>query len=703
MYKQLDLFELPYTEQMVQAPTTTTATVIELFAGAGGLALGLEKAGLKAISLIEIDKDAVATLRHNRPNWDVIHADVSKVSFEGMSADVVTGGFPCFVPGTLVLTDSGYKPIELVKFDDLLFTHTGRFREIVNIQKKLYSGNLYVLKAMYLGEPIVSTPEHPFLTIQRKRVWNNDRRRYEFSLSEPSWVNAEHLSSSHFVGIPVNQESRLPELSFPIKQNTHTSISVSPDLRDKEVWFLLGYFLGDGWIEDTVKTNSRHTYRIRFAIADIDRETVLPRLQRVLPLTSKQSRTGASEKFGCGSVLWYQLLTEFGKYAHGKRVPEWVQDAPTEYIEVFLEGFLAADGSTNSITSVSYDVVTGVQRLYLKLGKSSSITVSHQPGEKVIDGRRVQTRKTYMLRGFDSGNHAVVFKNGYAWFKLKSVSVLAATNQEVFNFEVAEDNSYCVQQAIVHNCQAFSYAGKGLGFEDTRGTLFYEFARCVKEVQPKLFVAENVRGLISHQNGKTLHTVLSVLESLGYNVQYRLLNAVNYEVPQKRERVIIIGTRPGIRFQYPAPSSKILTLKDALKDVPASVGMKYSPKRAKVLELVPPGGCWRDLPEDVQKNYMMKSYYLTGGRTGMARRISWDEPSLTLTTSPSQKQTERCHPDETRPFTVREYARIQTFPDDWEFVGGIGSKYKQIGNAVPVNFAYHLGRAIVNALLSTSD
>jgi DNA (cytosine-5)-methyltransferase 1 len=346
MYQQLDLFELPYADQKVQAPITMTTSVIELFAGAGGLALGLEKAGLKAKALIEIDKDAVATLQHNRPDWNVIHGDVSKVSFEGMSADVVTGGFPC---------------------------------------------------------------------------------------------------------------------------------------------------------------------------------------------------------------------------------------------------------------------------------------------------------------------------------------------------------------------QAFSYAGKGLGFEDTRGTLFYEFARCIKEVQPKLFLAENVRGLISHQNGQTLHTVLSVLESLGYNVQYRLLNAVNYDVPQKRERVIIIGTRPGIRFQYPAPSPKILTLRDALKDVPHSEGMKYSSNRAKVLALVPPGGCWRDLPEDIQKSYMMKSYYLTGGRTGMARRISWDEPSLTLTTSPSQKQTERCHPDETRPFTVREYARIQTFPDDWEFIGGVGSKYKQIGNAVPVNFAAHLGRAIISALSSASD
>jgi DNA (cytosine-5)-methyltransferase 1 len=249
-------------------------------------------------------------------------------------------------------------------------------------------------------------------------------------------------------------------------------------------------------------------------------------------------------------------------------------------------------------------------------------------------------------------------------------------------------------------CQSFSYAGKQLGLEDTRGTLFYEFARCVQEIQPQLFLAENVRGLISHQKGETLKIILSILESLGYQIQYRLLNAVNYDVPQKRERIIIVGTRSdlNLQFLYPEPAQKILTLRDALKNVPPSPGIKYSQKKAAVLKLVPPGGCWRDLPEPIQKEYMMKSYYLGGGKTGMARRMSWDEPSLTLTTSPSQKQTDRCHPDETRPFTVREYARIQTFPDNWEFMGGITSQYKQIGNAIPVNFAYHLGRAIISAL-----
>ncbi len=251
-------------------------------------------------------------------------------------------------------------------------------------------------------------------------------------------------------------------------------------------------------------------------------------------------------------------------------------------------------------------------------------------------------------------------------------------------------------------CQSFSYAGKRLGFGDTRGTLFSEFARCIKEVNPKMFMFENVRGLISHDKGRTFETIKHTFEGLGYQVQYQILNACYYGVGQKRERLVMIGIRNDmvdkISFEYPKPDAEWTTLRQALKDCPASEGQTYSKNKFDVMKLVPAGGCWVDLPEDVAKSYMGKSYYSGGGRRGMARRISWDEPCLTLTTSPSQKQTERCHPEETRPFTVREYARIQSFPDDWDFCGTVGSKYKQIGNAVPVELAHRVGVQIVKAL-----
>jgi DNA (cytosine-5)-methyltransferase 1 len=256
-------------------------------------------------------------------------------------------------------------------------------------------------------------------------------------------------------------------------------------------------------------------------------------------------------------------------------------------------------------------------------------------------------------------------------------------------------------------CQSFSQAGKRLGFEDTRGTLFHEFARCVKEVHPKMFMAENVKGLLSHDNGRTLAAIISVFEDLGYTIGDRkqILNACYYGVGQKRERIVIVGIRNGINtvFSYPEPEKKPTVLKEVLKDCPKSEGILYSEKKRKVFELVPPGGCWVDLPEDVAKNYMGKSYYSGGGRRGMARRISWEEPCLTLTCSPSQKQTDRCHPDEARPFTIREYARIQSFPDDWKFCGGIGSQYKQIGNAVPVEMARRLGVQLVSAIKNVKN
>ena len=247
-------------------------------------------------------------------------------------------------------------------------------------------------------------------------------------------------------------------------------------------------------------------------------------------------------------------------------------------------------------------------------------------------------------------------------------------------------------------CQAFSYAGKGLGFEDTRGTLFFEFARAIKESKPKIFIGENVEGLKSHDGGRTLRTMVRVLTDLGYDLQMKVLNATDYSVAQKRKRVFLIGTLPGYHFVYPTPHEKKIVLRDALRDVPPSKGTKFSQKRYDVLKLVPPGGCWVDLPLDIQKEFMGASFHSGGGKRGMARRISWDEACLTLTTSPSQKQTERCHPEETRPFTIREYARIQAFPDEWFFEGSITSSYKQIGNAVAVNVAEAVGKQVIESL-----
>ncbi len=259
-------------------------------------------------------------------------------------------------------------------------------------------------------------------------------------------------------------------------------------------------------------------------------------------------------------------------------------------------------------------------------------------------------------------------------------------------------------------CQAFSYAGKSLGFEDTRGTLFFEMARAIKETQPKVFLAENVRALLTHDGGRTIKVIQDVAGELGYVLTApKVLKAINYKVPQKRERLILVGIRKDLahlaQFQWPSNYKRVMTLRDALfagdlfdSDVPESPGQLYPKRKKEILSQVPQGGYWRDLSVELQKEYMKASFYLGGGKTGMARRLSLDEPSLTLTCAPAQKQTERCHPLETRPLQTREYARIQTFPDDWAFQGPLSAIYKQIGNAVPVNMAAALGRSLVRLL-----
>lgn len=251
-------------------------------------------------------------------------------------------------------------------------------------------------------------------------------------------------------------------------------------------------------------------------------------------------------------------------------------------------------------------------------------------------------------------------------------------------------------------CQSFSYAGKKLGLDDVRGTMFYYYAEFLRQLKPKMFLAENVKGLTTHDKGRTIQTMIAVFEELGYSVEWKVLNAWDYGVAEKRQRVVIIGIRNDlkgkVKFEYPKPHDYKPVLRDALKDVPCSPGAKYPESKKKVFDLVPPGGYWRDLPDDIARDYMKSCYFMGGGRTGIARRISWDEPCLTLTCSPMMKQTDRCHPDESRPFTTREYARIQSFPDEWEFAGKVSDIYKQIGNAVPVNLAKCVGESIMEAL-----
>lgn len=274
-------------------------------------------------------------------------------------------------------------------------------------------------------------------------------------------------------------------------------------------------------------------------------------------------------------------------------------------------------------------------------------------------------------------------------------------------------------------CQPFSTAGKRLGINDPRGSLFMDFIRMIDYIRPRFFIMENVKGLMSAplkhipiaqrdtatfnetNLGSVLEVILSEFDKLKYKTVYGILDAVNYGVPQFRERFVLIGSREqeNIFLPFPThfqmhqePKYRWTTLRDAIADLESDPGecASFSQDRMELLKMVPEGGNWRSLPKDVIEKAMGGAYTSGGGKVGFYRRLSYDEPSPTLVTSPVQKASMLCHPTQNRPLSIKEYARIQQFPDEWIIVGTTAAKYRQIGNAVPVGLAAALGKAIIS-------
>lgn len=254
-------------------------------------------------------------------------------------------------------------------------------------------------------------------------------------------------------------------------------------------------------------------------------------------------------------------------------------------------------------------------------------------------------------------------------------------------------------------CQSFSQIGLKAGLLDSNGESLIEFIQVIFKLLPKVFIIENVRGLFTHNKGKTFQYILNLLckDNL-YNIEYDIINMADYGVPQNRVRLFIVGKLNYLTFKvFPlAKVNKKQTLRSVLFNVPESKGFKYPLYKIKLFKQIPQGGCWVNLPLEIQKSYLGKSFNSSGGKRGVLRRLSLDEPSLTLMCSPSQKQTERCHPLENRPLTLKEYSRVQTFPDTFVFKGSVSSQYRQIGNAVPPRFSQVLALSLLKKLKFSS-
>ncbi len=271
-------------------------------------------------------------------------------------------------------------------------------------------------------------------------------------------------------------------------------------------------------------------------------------------------------------------------------------------------------------------------------------------------------------------------------------------------------------------CQSFSTAGKRGSLCDPRGSLFKDFCRVVREAQPRFFIMENVKGLLSaaikhrplnergagfpflspeEELGSAFKLILEELATLNYYVTFSLINAADYGTPQIRHRVIIIGSRDGEDISIPKPTHykdspngkpEWSTLKDALCGIRSKEWVEFTDNKLKYLKRLGPGQNWTSLPKRLQKKALGAAYNSWGGRKGFCRRLAWDKPSPSLTTAPDGNATMLCHPTKDRPLSVEEYARIQEFPPRHIFNGSTRDKYTMIGNAVPLSIGSAVGK-----------
>ena len=480
---------------------------IDLFCGIGGFHQALHKMGAKCVLACDIDKECRVVYKDNYGIEPVSNVkDIDEKTMDDF--DILCAGFPCFVAGTQTLTNNGYKNIEDVELTDMLLTHTGKFQNIVNLQRKIYTGDMYDFDLKYHPELITATEEHPFYVREQKN---------DYTYGEPEWKIASKLNMNDYFGMVINDKEIIPEFTF--------DRNIKLDKLD--YWFVMGYFVKNGYIQENV---------IWFALHNDDTET-FDRIQKVLNIYHKQIFSETIKHYGCDSIMWCNILKQFGKCADGKLIPEWVHDAPKEFIQEFINGYNNNKKNNKFITS-SNQLAYGYQRLYLKMGNIAEITKNTLFGSDIYEISINTNNQHDVSSSFIEGN--------YVWYAPFKITKKETSQTPVYNFEVETDNSYIVENVCVHNCQAFSNGGKKKCFDDERGLLFDEIVRIARAKQPRYMFLENVKHILKVSNGEVIEYIKNKIATIGYKLQLFQISPHNYGIPQQRERVYFVCVRNDI-------------------------------------------------------------------------------------------------------------------------------------------------------------
>jgi len=498
----------------------------------------------------ETDPGAVKILNYRFPGI-LVYGDIAKMQYSQVEpVDLLAAGFPCFAKGTMILTRRGYVPIESVTTDDQVLTHRGRWRSIVSVMSR-DDAPLWRVRA---ATPIITTPEHPFYVRTQGSVWDNSRRRKVRTFSDPMWMQAGDLK-------PWN--SRVSHVLPPVEQ---------PKEGDAAWWWLAGRYLADGWRMRRAKTGAGNPVagdqgRVIIACGPGKEEEL--RKQLVLAgLHASESKERTVIKFHVINQPFYQFCEQFGSGAAVKALSIQALTLPPDLAEQLLAGWLAGDGSRNSSgwrgTTISKALAMGMAIIaHRARGVVASLSYHEPESTAVIEGRTVNQRPQWGV-AIPFVNRRGLVDGDYAWRFVIDSAALGTTGR-VYNVSVAEDESYIVDDTIVHNCQDISLAGlrRGLIPGVTRTGLWSEVARAIDELRPELVFLENTDGLLSAKASspvewcpdclgnrpedpvllRALGAVLGDLADLGYDADWCTVPASSAGAPHRRKRVFALASQ----------------------------------------------------------------------------------------------------------------------------------------------------------------
>lgn len=502
--------------------------------------------------------------------------DISKIE-ELPYADLWTCSFPCFTGDTLVLTkEYGYMPIKDIKKGMSVLTHDNTYRTVT---KSMLTGkkNIYEINAMCFDK-LQCTENHRFFVKTRHRVNTHIKGKavtYRY-FDEPIWKECKDLSKDDYLGYAINQNSIIPKW----EDSSETKVKISSLMNNRDFWWVIGRYIADGY-RQTSKTGNRITLCCGKSKAPLK---LIEKYSNNCKLNYCISNERTCLKYHICSNELYKFVSQFGDKACGKFIPPFVFDMPIDLCKAFLEGYWSGDGCFTQgrykATSVSKNLIYGIGQLIAKVyHRPFSIYFTKRKSTTVIEGRTVNQKDSYSV-AFNretSKQDKAFYEEGYIWFPIKEISD-TYTQKDVYDITVETNHSFTANGAIVHNCTDISVAGKMKGLSpdtSTRSSLLWENIRLLKKardnnISPKYIMFENVENLVSKRFIADFNNLLEVLDELGFNSYWKVLNAKECGIPQNRERVFVICIRKDIdkhTFGFPSPFDNGLRLKDILEEV----------------------------------------------------------------------------------------------------------------------------------------